>query len=91
MQYESRRREFEAWLCRENERLSGIPSTKGATLSANELKIRKDTLKVSSCSTENVQEAFLDPRVCSCTMTPTLIFRVQECRACTAADWSVCT
>ncbi|TKS86212.1 Gamma-aminobutyric acid receptor subunit rho-2 GABA(A) receptor subunit rho-2 GABA(C) receptor [Collichthys lucidus] len=44
-QYTSRRREFEAWLSRQNEILSGILSTRGATLSAKELKIRHDTLK----------------------------------------------
>lgn len=48
-QYLSRRREFEAWLSKEGELLSGILSTKGATLSAKELKIQQDTLKVSFC------------------------------------------
>lgn len=47
-QYDSRRREFEAWLCRENELLSGILRSKGEILSAKELKMRQDTLKVSS-------------------------------------------
>ncbi|XP_037652434.1 LOW QUALITY PROTEIN: nesprin-3 [Sebastes umbrosus] len=44
-EYKSRRREFEAWLSKENELLSGICSTKGATFSAKELKIRQETLK----------------------------------------------
>lgn len=44
-EYKSRRREFEAWLSKENELLSGICSTNGATLSAKELKIRQETLK----------------------------------------------
>ncbi|KAM6969362.1 LOW QUALITY PROTEIN: nesprin-3 [Tautogolabrus adspersus] len=44
-QYSSRRREFEAWLSRESELLSGILSTKAATLSAKELKIREDKVK----------------------------------------------
>ncbi|XP_067469876.1 nesprin-3 [Thunnus thynnus] len=43
-QYESRRREFEAWLSRENALLSGILRSQGATLSAEELKTRQDTL-----------------------------------------------
>lgn len=41
----SRRREFEAWLSKQNDLLSRILSTKGATLRAKELKIRQDTLK----------------------------------------------
>lgn len=45
----SRRREFEAWLSKQNDLLSRILSTKGATLRAKELKIRQDTLKVSFC------------------------------------------
>ncbi|XP_035529861.1 nesprin-3 [Morone saxatilis] len=44
-QYISRRREFEAWLSKETELLSGILSTMGATLSAKELKLRQDSLK----------------------------------------------
>ncbi|XP_041669096.1 nesprin-3 [Cheilinus undulatus] len=44
-QYSSRRREFEAWLSRESELLSGILSMKTAKLNAKELKIRQDTLK----------------------------------------------
>lgn len=48
-QYISRRREFEAWLSKESELLSGILSTKAATLGAKELKIRRDKLKVSFC------------------------------------------
>lgn len=43
-QYESSRREFEAWLCRENELLAGILSTRGAALSKKELKMRQDML-----------------------------------------------
>ncbi|XP_035024297.1 nesprin-3 isoform X3 [Hippoglossus stenolepis] len=41
----SRRNEFEAWLCKGNELLSGILSTKRATLSAKELKIQQNTLE----------------------------------------------
>uniref|UniRef100_A0A667XXG2 Spectrin repeat containing, nuclear envelope family member 3 n=1 Tax=Myripristis murdjan TaxID=586833 RepID=A0A667XXG2_9TELE len=44
-QYETRRREFEAWLHSQNELLSGILSTKGATLSTEDLKVQRDTVK----------------------------------------------
>ncbi|XP_054652912.1 nesprin-3 isoform X2 [Dunckerocampus dactyliophorus] len=43
--YESRRRQFEAWLCRENQLLSGILSTKRGTLKSNQGKMQQDTLK----------------------------------------------
>ncbi|XP_077394108.1 nesprin-3 [Festucalex cinctus] len=43
-QHESKRREFEAWLCRENDLLSGILGTKRATLNGEELKMQQDTL-----------------------------------------------
>ncbi len=58
-QYRSRRREFEAWLSKENERLLGILRTNEATLSAKELKIRQDTLKVSFCSYSNIYHVIL--------------------------------
>ncbi|TMS21366.1 Nesprin-3 [Larimichthys crocea] len=57
-QYTSRRREFEAWLSRQNEILSGILSTRGATLSAKELKIRQDTLKALRAEVAWGQEQF---------------------------------
>ncbi|KAM9354470.1 LOW QUALITY PROTEIN: nesprin-3 [Pholidichthys leucotaenia] len=41
----SRRREFEAWLSKQNELLSGILSSKEASLSVKEVKIKRDTLK----------------------------------------------
>uniref|UniRef100_A0A672J8X9 Spectrin repeat containing, nuclear envelope family member 3 n=1 Tax=Salarias fasciatus TaxID=181472 RepID=A0A672J8X9_SALFA len=44
-QYWLRRREFEVWLNRENEILSGILGRKEPPLSAKELQIRKDTLE----------------------------------------------
>ncbi|KAM8737380.1 nesprin-3 [Acanthopagrus schlegelii] len=44
-QHTPRRREFEAWLSKENALLSGILNTMGATLSAKEVKIQQDTLK----------------------------------------------
>lgn len=57
-QYKSRRREFEAWLSKENELLSGIFSTKGSTLGAKELKIRQDTLKALRAGVGWGQEQF---------------------------------
>ncbi|XP_029316364.1 nesprin-3 isoform X2 [Cottoperca gobio] len=57
-QYTSRRREFEAWLSKENKLLSGIFSTKGATLSAKEHKIRRDTLKTLRARVAFGQEHF---------------------------------
>ncbi|KAG8013684.1 Nesprin-3, partial [Nibea albiflora] len=57
-EYTSRRREFEAWLSRQNELLSGILSTRGATLSAKELKIRHDTLKALRAEVACGQEQF---------------------------------
>nr|XP_046268346.1 nesprin-3 [Scatophagus argus] len=44
-EYISRRREFEAWLSKENKLLSGILNTKGTTLSAKEVKLQRETLK----------------------------------------------
>ncbi|XP_069028530.1 nesprin-3 isoform X2 [Embiotoca jacksoni] len=41
----SRRREFEAWLSKENEILSGILRTKEAPLGTKEVQMRQDTLK----------------------------------------------
>uniref|UniRef100_A0A8D3AY95 KASH domain-containing protein n=1 Tax=Scophthalmus maximus TaxID=52904 RepID=A0A8D3AY95_SCOMX len=54
----SRRSGFEAWLCKENELLSGILSIKGATLSAKEIKIRQDTLKALRAGIPWGQEEF---------------------------------
>uniref|UniRef100_A0A7N8X4M4 Spectrin repeat containing, nuclear envelope family member 3 n=1 Tax=Mastacembelus armatus TaxID=205130 RepID=A0A7N8X4M4_9TELE len=56
--YKSRRREFEAWLHKENEVLSKIFSTKGATLSAKEHKIQQNTLKVLRAGVSRGQEQF---------------------------------
>ncbi|KAK0149785.1 Nesprin-3 [Merluccius polli] len=47
-EYEARRREFEAWLLRQNELLSALLSTKGAKLGPKELKIRTDNLQVGA-------------------------------------------
>uniref|UniRef100_UPI0037E896BD nesprin-3 isoform X1 n=2 Tax=Semicossyphus pulcher TaxID=241346 RepID=UPI0037E896BD len=57
-QYGSRRREFEAWLSRESDLLSGILSTKAASLRAKELKIRQDTLKALRAGVVWGQEQF---------------------------------
>ncbi|XP_041810004.1 nesprin-3 [Chelmon rostratus] len=54
----SRRREFEAWLSKENEFLSGILNTKGATLSAKQLKTRQDTLRALRAGVDWGQEQF---------------------------------
>ncbi|XP_056249418.1 nesprin-3 [Seriola aureovittata] len=56
--YRSRRREFEAWLCKENELLSGILGTKGAALSAKEVQIRQDTLTALRAEVAWGQEQF---------------------------------
>lgn len=51
--------EFELWLSRESERLSGIQSVKGgAALSAKELRTRRDTLKALRSSLPWGQEQF---------------------------------
>uniref|UniRef100_A0A674A750 Spectrin repeat containing, nuclear envelope family member 3 n=1 Tax=Salmo trutta TaxID=8032 RepID=A0A674A750_SALTR len=55
--YEDRRREFEAWLQKENDTLSGILSTEG-TLSTKELKIRQNTLMTLRSSVDWGQEQF---------------------------------
>ncbi|XP_061156672.1 nesprin-3 isoform X1 [Syngnathus typhle] len=44
VEFEYKRIEFEAWLCKENELLSGILNSKGATLKGNQLKIQQETL-----------------------------------------------
>ncbi|XP_037096553.1 nesprin-3 isoform X2 [Syngnathus acus] len=44
VEFEYKRTEFEAWLCKENELLSGILNSKGATLKGNQLKIQQETL-----------------------------------------------
>ncbi|KAG7509813.1 nesprin-3 [Solea senegalensis] len=56
--YRSRRAEFEAWLCKENELLSGILSNRGATISTKELKIRQNTLKTLRAEVAWGQEQF---------------------------------
>ncbi|KAM9569635.1 uncharacterized protein ACWYII_038493 [Salvelinus alpinus] len=55
--YEDRRREFEAWLQKENDTLSGILSTEGP-LSTKELKIRQNTLMTLRSSVDWGQEQF---------------------------------
>ena len=45
-EYESKRREFEAWLVVQNQLLSELQSTKAETLSPKELKMRRDQLQV---------------------------------------------
>uniref|UniRef100_A0A4W4FR03 KASH domain-containing protein n=1 Tax=Electrophorus electricus TaxID=8005 RepID=A0A4W4FR03_ELEEL len=42
--WEARRREFEAWLCKENSKLAGVVNNQ-RNLSTKELKIRQDALK----------------------------------------------
>uniref|UniRef100_A0A3B4VGI9 Spectrin repeat containing, nuclear envelope family member 3 n=1 Tax=Seriola dumerili TaxID=41447 RepID=A0A3B4VGI9_SERDU len=49
---------FEAWLCKENELLSGILGTKGAALSAKEVQIRQDTLTALRAEVAWGQEQF---------------------------------
>ncbi|XP_062325713.1 nesprin-3 isoform X1 [Osmerus eperlanus] len=56
-EYEESRGEFEAWLLRENEVLSGILNTRGS-LSSKELKIRQDTLKALRSGVGWGQEQF---------------------------------
>ncbi|XP_040916216.1 nesprin-3 isoform X2 [Toxotes jaculatrix] len=56
--YSSRWREFEAWLCKESELLSGILSKQGAPLSAKELKIRQNTLKALRAGVAGGQAQF---------------------------------
>ncbi|KAM3871413.1 nesprin-3 [Diretmus argenteus] len=53
-----RGREFHAWLVKQNETLSGILSTKGATFSTKDLKIRQDTLKTLRAELAWGQEQF---------------------------------
>ncbi|XP_045070845.1 golgin subfamily A member 6-like protein 2, partial [Coregonus clupeaformis] len=55
--YEDRRREFEAWLRKENDTLSGILNTEGP-LSTKELKIRQNTLMSLRSSVDWGQEQF---------------------------------
>ncbi|CAK6975076.1 nesprin-3 [Scomber scombrus] len=57
-QYESRRREFEAWLCRENELLSEILRSNGATLSDTEVKMRQKKLNGLRAGVNWGQEQF---------------------------------
>ncbi|TDG98546.1 hypothetical protein EPR50_G00201470 [Perca flavescens] len=56
--YKSKKREFEAWLSKQNELLSGILCTKGATTGAKQLKIRQDTLKALRAGVAGGQEQF---------------------------------
>ncbi|XP_034713549.1 nesprin-3 [Etheostoma cragini] len=56
--YKSKKREFEAWLSKQNELLSGILCTKGATPGAKELKIQQDTLKALRAGVAGGQDQF---------------------------------
>ncbi|XP_063764774.1 nesprin-3 isoform X2 [Eleginops maclovinus] len=57
-QYHSRREEFEAWLSKESALLSGISSSRGAKLSAKDLKTRQDTLTALRAGLSWGQEHF---------------------------------
>ncbi|XP_010775302.1 nesprin-3-like, partial [Notothenia coriiceps] len=57
-QYQSRRREFEAWLSNQNALLSGLSSSKAAVLSTKELKTRQDTLRALRAELSRGQEHF---------------------------------
>ncbi|KAM9842319.1 nesprin-3 [Aulostomus maculatus] len=57
-QSESRRKEFEAWLVRENELLSGVLGAKAALLSTTELQTRQDRLKALRAGVAWGQEQF---------------------------------
>ncbi|KAJ4938856.1 hypothetical protein JOQ06_028322, partial [Pogonophryne albipinna] len=57
-QYQSRRREFEAWLSNQNALLSGLSSSKAAALSTKELKTRQDTLRALRAELSWGQEHF---------------------------------
>ncbi|XP_068451618.1 nesprin-3 [Clinocottus analis] len=57
-EYTSRRREFEAWLSQEDKLLSGIFSSKGASLSDEEVQSRQDTLKALRAGLRCGQDQF---------------------------------
>ncbi|XP_019725593.1 nesprin-3 isoform X2 [Hippocampus comes] len=57
-QYQSKKREFEAWLCRENELLSGILNTKRATRKCKEFTMQQDTLSALRSGVTWGQEQF---------------------------------
>ncbi|XP_051941652.1 nesprin-3 isoform X3 [Hippocampus zosterae] len=57
-EYQSKKREFEAWLCRENELLSGILNTKRATRKCKEFTIQQDTLSALRSGVTWGQEQF---------------------------------
>ncbi|XP_077587030.1 nesprin-3 isoform X2 [Stigmatopora nigra] len=57
-QYESKKRKFEKWLCRENKLLSAILSNRGSTLKTKNLKIQQDTLSVLQSRVTWGQEQF---------------------------------
>ncbi|KAK5916236.1 hypothetical protein CgunFtcFv8_011241 [Champsocephalus gunnari] len=57
-QYQSRGREFEAWLSNQNALLSGLSSSKAAALSTKELKTRRDTLRALRAELSWGQEHF---------------------------------
>ncbi|XP_033991071.1 nesprin-3 [Trematomus bernacchii] len=57
-QYQSRSREFEAWLSNQNALLSGVSSSKAAALGTKELKTRQDTLRALRAELSWGQEHF---------------------------------
>ncbi|KAJ3612772.1 hypothetical protein NHX12_019030 [Muraenolepis orangiensis] len=57
-QYESRRREFEAWLLGQNELLSGLLAATGSALGPKELKIRTDKLQALRASVDHGKGLF---------------------------------
>ncbi|XP_061749861.1 nesprin-3 [Nerophis ophidion] len=57
-QFQSKRKQFEAWLSRENQLLSGILSTKRGTLKSNQVQKQRDTLKALKAGVSWGQEQF---------------------------------
>ncbi|XP_061897273.1 nesprin-3 [Entelurus aequoreus] len=57
-QYKSKRKQFEAWLSRENQLLSGILSTKRGTLTSNQVQKQRDTLKALKAGVSWGQDQF---------------------------------
>uniref|UniRef100_A0AAQ4RN95 Spectrin repeat containing, nuclear envelope family member 3 n=1 Tax=Gasterosteus aculeatus aculeatus TaxID=481459 RepID=A0AAQ4RN95_GASAC len=57
-EYQSRRREFEAWLSQENKLLSGICSSRGKALSTKEVRSQQDTLTALRAAVGRGHEQF---------------------------------
>lgn len=57
-EYQSRRREFEAWLSQENKLLSGICSSWGKALSTKEVRSQQDTLTALRAAVGRGHEQF---------------------------------